>query len=122
MPAAKDIMTPAAKVVTAAPTDKAKAVIAALVANKISGMPVVDADGCVVGIITEADVLDAKMTDTVAARIGKKKPITVGPKESLKAVTELLLKKKIKRVAVVDEAGKLMGIVSRADVLKAKVK
>ena len=120
MPAAKDIMT--TKVVTASPKDKAKAVITALVGNSISGMPVVDDDGCVIGMITEADVLAAKMADTVAALIGKKKAITVPPGDSLKAVTELLLKKKIKRVAVVDEAGKLLGIVSRTDLLKARLK
>ena len=120
MPAAKDIMTTA--VVTVGPKDKAKAVIAALVANKISGLPVVDAEGVVVGIITEADVLSAKLADSVEALIGKRKPITVGPKTTLKEVTEILLKKKIKRVAVVDEAGKLLGIVSRADLLKARVK
>ena len=122
MPAAKDIMTPAAQVVTVGLKDKAKAVIAKLVANKISGMPVVDADGCVLGIITEADVLDAKLGDTVEALIGKKKAITVAPGDSLKSVTELLLKKKIKRVAVVDANHKLLGILSRADLLKAKVK
>ena len=120
MPAAKDIMT--TKVVTASPKDKAQAVITALVGNSISGMPVVDDDGCVIGMITEADVLAAKMADTVAALIGKKKAITVPPGDSLKAVTELLLKKKIKRVAVVDEAGKLLGIVSRTDLLKARLK
>ena len=120
--AAKDIMTPAAKVVTVGLKDKAKAVIAKLVGNEISGMPVVDTDGCVLGIITEADVLAAKMADTVEAIIGKKKAITVAPGDSLKAVTELLLKKKIKRVAVVDAAKQLVGIVSRADVLKARVK
>jgi CBS domain-containing protein len=120
MPVAKDIMTTA--VVTVSPKDKAKAVIIKLVENKISGMPVVDTEGLVVGIITEADVLDAKMGDTVEALIGKKKPIVVCPKTTLKEVTELLLKKKIKRVAVADETGKLLGIVSRADLLKARVK
>ncbi len=122
MPAAKDIMTPAAKVITASGKDKVKDVIAKLVKNHISGLPVVDADNCVVGMITEADVLAAAAGATVESVIGKKKPITVGPKATTKEVTELLLKKKIKRVAVVDEAGKLLGILSRADLLRAKVK
>ena len=122
MAAAKDIMTPAAKVITASGKDKVKDVIAKLVSNHISGMPVVDADGCVVGMITEADVLAATAAMTVDSVIGKKKAITVGAKASAKEVTELLLKKKIKRVAVVDEAGKLLGILSRADLLRAKTK
>ena len=62
------------------------------------------------------------MADTVEGLIGKRKPITVAPTDSLKVVTELLLKKKIKRVAVVDAQKKLLGIVSRADLLKARVK
>ncbi len=118
MAAAKDIMT--AEVVTCAPKDKVKDVIAKLVANQISGMPVVDENCVVVGMITEADVLDARASASVESLM--KKPITVGPKDSVKAVTELLLKKKIKRVAVVDQEKKLLGVVSRADILKAKVK
>lgn len=119
MAAAKDIMT--AEVVTCAPKDKVKDVIAKLVANQISGMPVVDENNVVVGMITEADVLDARASASVESLMAKK-PITVGPKDSVKAVTELLLKKKIKRVAVVDAEKKLLGVVSRADILKAKVK
>jgi CBS domain-containing protein len=119
MAAAKDIMT--TEVVTCGPKDKVKDVIAALVSNQISGMPVVDENRVVIGMITEADVLDAKASATVESLVTKK-PITVGPKESVKAITELLLKKKIKRVAVVDEQKKLLGVVSRADILKAKVK
>jgi CBS domain-containing protein len=117
--AAKDIMT--AKVVACGPDDTVEAAIALMVKRKVSGLPVVDADKVVVGIVTEADVLTARASATVAS-VMTAPAVTVPPSASVKTVTDLLVSKKIKRVAVVGKGGVLLGVVSRADLLKAKVK
>jgi len=119
MPVAKDVMTK--KVVTVGPKDKAKDAIAKLVKSKVSGMPVVDEKGKVVGILTEANLLTARSTQTVASLMAKP-VISVGPTATLKSIADLLLKKKIKRVPVVDKDKCLLGVVSRIDLLKAKLK
>lgn len=117
--AAKDIMTK--KVVTIGPKDKARDAIAKLVKNEVSGMPVVDAEGVVVGVLTEADLLAARANQNVESLMTAR-VVSVAPNASLKSIADTLLKKKIKRVIVVDKDKKLLGVVSRRDVLKAKMK
>ncbi len=119
---AKDIMTKKAKVVTAGLKDKVSDVIAALVKNNVSGMPVVDDNGVVVGVVTEADVLTARSTTTVKKLIEGQEPITAGPNATVNELAKLLSEHKVKRVPIVDDNNKLLGVVSRIDVLKAKMK
>ena len=119
MASTKDVMTK--RVVTVGPKDKARDAIAKLVKRKVSGMPVVDAAGKVVGMLTEADLLAARATQNVESLMTK--PVVTAPvTASLKSISDTLLKKKIKRVAIVDKDKKLLGVVSRRDVLATKVK
>ncbi len=114
-----------------------------LIKHKISGMPVVDSEDRVVGIITEADLLtiagiprghvfnDVVMKyvlnkPTPQHRAGKKVKdimsslvITVSPDTTVKKIAMILDEKRIKRVPVVDEVNKLVGIVSRGDIIRA---
>jgi IMP dehydrogenase len=113
----KDIMTKGAKLVTVGPKDKVGDAMAAMVAKKVSGLPVVDA-GKVVGVITEADVLTNAKSKSVKAAMTVE-PITACPTATLKEVAALLVEKKIKRALVLDKEGGLAGVVSRTDVLKA---
>lgn len=121
MPAktAKDIMT--AKVVTVTPSTSVADAARLLVRKKVSGVPVVDEKDKtkVVGVLTEADLLAAPPTAKTVADIMKKRVVSVCPDTSVDEIAGILVKKKIKRVPVID-AGKLVGIVSRIDVLKAK--
>jgi CBS-domain-containing membrane protein len=110
--------------------------------QKISGMPVLDEKGGVIGVISEADILASaglgkKRTagDLVRRLLGepvpeKKEghrvadvmnapPITIGPFEDIKEVAAILDKQRIKRLPVVDNDGKLLGIVSRGDIIRA---
>ena len=120
MPAktAKDIMT--TKVVTVKPSTSIEDAARLLVRRKISGVPVVDEKDKtkVVGILTEADLLAAPAGAKTVADVMKKRVASVSPDTSVDEIAEILVKKKIKRVPVID-AGKLVGIVSRIDVLKA---
>ena len=116
---AMSIMT--AKVVTVAPKDKVGAAIAKLVSKKISGMPVVDAMGKVVGVVTEANLLAARVTQNVES-VMSKPAVTALPTASTKALMDTMLKKKIKRIVIADKSRKLLGVVSRRDILAAKMK
>jgi CBS domain-containing protein len=98
-------------------------IAAQLVANGFSGMPVTERDGTVVGVITEADIIkalvDAKPLETLTASdIMSTAPTTVGVETPLEEVTKILQENHILRVPVTD-GGKLVGIVSRSDVIKA---
>ena len=119
MASTKDVMTK--RVITVGPKDKANDAMATLVSKKVSGMPVVDADGKVVGMLTEADLLVARANQNVASLMTTR-VVTAPVTASLKSITDTLLKKKIKRVAIVDKNKKLLGVVSRRDILATKVK
>ena len=112
MPVAKDIMTK--KVITVGPKDKAKDAIATVVKNRISGMPVVDEKGKVLGMLTQADLLSARATQSVESLMVSP-AVTVAPTATLTTITNTLQKKKIKRVVVVDKDKCLLGVVSRLD-------
>ncbi len=121
MPArtAKDVMT--TRVVTVTPSTSIADAAKTLVRRKVSGVPVVDEKDKtkIVGIVTEADLLAAGPDHRTVADVMKKRVTSVTPDASLDDVAAMLVQKKIKRVPVVDQ-GKLVGIVSRIDVLKAR--
>jgi CBS domain-containing protein len=121
MPAktAKDIMT--TRVVTVKPSTPIADAARLLVRRKISGVPVVDEKDKtkVVGILTEADLLAAPSGAKTVAEVMRKRVISVAPDTSVDDIAATLVKRKIKRVPVLD-GGELVGIVSRIDVLRAK--
>ncbi|MFA0751348.1 MAG: hypothetical protein SLRJCFUN_001751 [Candidatus Fervidibacter sp.] len=121
MPAktAKDIMT--TRVVTVKPSTPIPEAARLLVRRKISGVPVVDEKDKtkVVGILTEADLLAAPAGAKTVAEVMRKRVISVSPETPIDDIAAILVKRKIKRVPVL-EGGKLVGIVSRIDVLRAK--
>jgi CBS domain-containing protein len=113
--------------------------------NGISGLPVVDGSGALVGMLTEGDLLRRVETGTERKRArwlefllgpgkmaaeyvhahGRKvnevmsnQAKTVGPATPLEEVVSLMEKQRIKRVPVV-EHGRLIGIVSRANLMQA---
>jgi len=114
---AEDIMTK--DVITVAPKTKVKEAIKLMVNKEVSGLPVVD-KGKVVGMLTEADALAARTTQNVESAMTQR-VYKVSPDASIKSIAATLKKQTIKRVPVVDKAGKLVGIVSRRDVLAAKL-
>jgi CBS-domain-containing membrane protein len=107
----------------------------------ISAMPVLDPDARVVGVVSEADLLRkeefpqgppgarlfegrrrratrAKATGDTAVELMTAPAITVGPDASVAEAARRLHRHHIKRLPVLDPAGPLVGIVSRADLLK----
>jgi CBS domain-containing protein len=110
--------------------------------NRVSGLPVVDDKGRVIGVVSEADVLSLAgmkkghtLRDVIRHILGEPLPerrsgnsvrdimsspaITTGPDTGIKDAARVMDEKKIKRLPVVDSEGMLRGIVSRADIVKA---
>lgn len=102
--------------------------------KSFSGCPVVS-KGKIVGILTQANLLESSMVFPVfEAKKGRfKSPskissimkvpvISLKPTNTVKDAAELMLKKGIGRVPVVDRKGKLVGIVDREDIVRALIK
>ncbi len=93
-----------------------------LVRAGISGMPVADTEGKIVGIITEYDIVKAilenKQLDSLkASEIMQKETITLEVEADISEALKIFQEKHIVRVPVT-ENGKLVGILSRIDALK----
>ena len=97
-------------------------VTAQLVYNGISGMPVVEPDGTVVGVVSESDVLRALVNGIALDQITVEEmmdpdPITVDVETPLADVMRTLHEEAVLRVPVLRD-GKLAGIVSRSDLVR----
>lgn len=139
---AAEIMTK--DVVTVNPDTPVAEVAAAMGRRGISGLPVVDAENKVVGMISEKDFLARmgvaeprnfmslvagclKTKGCVALPIKKalardlmsSPAVTVLPETSVRTIAATLTARGINRVAVTDPAGRLLGLVSRGDIVKA---
>ncbi|HTV87660.1 MAG TPA: CBS domain-containing protein [Stellaceae bacterium] len=138
-----DIMTRPA--ITVGPETTIAAAAQLMVQRRISGLPVVDAAGTVVGIVTEGDLLRRAELGTErrhrrwlefiispgrlaseyagahARKVGQvmtEDVISVGPQDPLDAAVRLMQRRHVKRLPVID-GGRLVGIVSRADLVRA---
>ena len=127
-----------------------KAIAKILWENKISGAPVVDQNGKMIGVVSEGDLLhketnprvpDAigilgaiifyngvkqydndfkKLIATNARQIMTKDVITISQEATIGEAATIMVNKKINRLPVV-EAGKLVGIVTRIDIIKTLI-
>ncbi|KAL6759628.1 CBS domain-containing protein CBSX1, chloroplastic-like protein [Haematococcus lacustris] len=134
---------------TCAPDDSVDKALELIVAHKVSGLPVVNQEGQVVGVVSDFDLLALfsqgrtnagplfpKTEDTwqafrevktiLAKGTGKKvrdvmtcKPLTVKSTAHIDEATSLLLQKRIRRLPVVDDNGVLVGLVSRSGIVQA---
>ena len=96
-----------------------------MVTNEISGMPVADPDGRVVGVITEADIIRAlldgkRLENLTAGQVMNGPALTVDAKAPREEVMNCLIEHKIVRVPVTAE-GKLVGIIARRDLFRALI-
>jgi CBS domain-containing protein len=111
---AKEIMT--RDIITVAPELTIRKLAMTLVKNQISGAPVAGKNGKMVGIVSEADIVAKKGKDVKA--IMSKKVISVVEDTPVEEIAQLMTKHKIKRLPVMN-SGKVVGIVSRADIVNA---
>ena len=111
---AKDIMTK--KVITVSPLTTVKDLAKSLTKNDISGVPVADKTGKLLGIVSATDIV-AKSAKQVKA-IMSRKVISVTEDTPVEEIANLFTTHKINRVPVL-RGKKLSGIVSRADIVRA---
>jgi len=138
-----DVMT--SPVITVTAETKIAEAARLMLLHRISGLPVVDATGAMIGIVTEGDFLRRSelgterqrprwlellmgpgrlardYVDTHARRVGEvmtENVASVAPDDELPGVVRLMEKRHIKRLPVIEE-GRLVGIVSRANLVRA---
>lgn len=110
---ARDIMTP--DVITVHPQASVQDAARHLSDYRISGMPVVDGDSQVIGMVTEADII-SKPGATVE-KIMTRRVVSVQEDTPVDEIAQILTGNRIKRVPVM--AGtRLLGVVSRADIVR----
>jgi CBS domain-containing protein len=138
-PTVKDVMTTSVVSVTGDASFRAMAV--ALRAYRVSAFPVLDDDGKVIGVVSEADMLAKEALDsephrmpgmiagllqrkehekargTTACDVMTSPAVTVTPDDTLERAARLMYTRKVKRLPVVDANGHLVGIIGRADLL-----
>ena len=132
----RDVMT--TSVITVRGDTPFKEMAAMLASSRVSGFPVIDQAGKVIGVVSETDMLikeadqaghpgllaglrrsrdREKAAGVTAAQLMTSPPITVGPDEPVQHAAFLMYDRAVNRLPVVDEAGHLVGIVSQVDVL-----
>ena len=135
----KDLMT--TPVVTVEPSAPFKEIVARLAEHRVSAVPVVDDGRRVLGVVSEADLLlkeefpepeqDLPLWWTKRARLDRAKAaasvardlmtvavVAVSPDATVAEAARRMHTAKVKRLPVVDRTGRLVGIVSRSDLLK----
>ena len=137
-----DVMTTA--VVTARPDTEYRALVDLIVAHRFSAVPVVDEFQRVTGVVSEADLLRKieyagtedprlfegrrrrgerrKAAGRTAAELMSAPPVTIALGSTITAAARLMDDEGVKRLPVVDDLGRLVGIVSRADLLKVHLR
>ena len=110
---AEDVMT--TKVITIRENQTRQQAAQLLSQHRISGLPVVNGHNVVVGVVTEYDVL-SKEGRTISEMMTRG-VISVTPDTDLDEVRYILVHERIKRLPVIDK-GRLLGIVSRADLVR----
>jgi CBS domain-containing protein len=111
---AKDIMT--RDVVTVSPAASVKELAKTLVRQQISGAPVMNKKGQIVGVVSEADIV-ASSGKTVKD-IMSKRVCSVAEETPVEEIAGLMTAHKISRLPVM-RGQKLIGLVSRADIVGA---
>ncbi len=90
---------------------------------KIGGIPVVNNDNYLVGIVTNRDLrFEENMNRPIDEVMTKENLITTNQSTSLEAAAKILQEHKIEKLPVVDEEGKLIGLITYKDITKAKDK
>jgi CBS-domain-containing membrane protein len=115
-----------------------KEIVRVLRHHRVSGCPVVDDAGRVVGVVSEADLLckladpemptglirlnwrlheQTKATAVTAGELMTAPPVVIGPGASVRTAAQAMQDRQVRRLPVTDPAGYLVGIVTRSDVL-----
>ena len=131
----KDVMT--TPVVAVRENASFKEIVSRMRDSRVSAFPVVDREGKVIGVVSEADMLNKeadeaspgtfasmlrfrdheKAAGVTAADLMTSPAATIGPDEAVVDAARLMRDRRIKRLPVTNATGHLIGVISRADVL-----
>lgn len=111
---AKHIMTK--DVVTVTPATSVKDLARIFIRNQISGAPVVDETGKILGIVSEADIVSKRARQVRS--IMSKKVISIEEETPVEKIARLMTTYRLHRLPVI-RGRKLVGIVSRTDIVGA---
>jgi CBS domain-containing protein len=146
---AKNIMT--SGVVAVTPETSIGQLSKVLLENKVSGVPVVDGEGKLIGIVSEADIIKdnikvqfpfyfdplmvsgyvvdfEKYNEDIKDYLNSKvetimnhRVKTVNPSTSISEIADIMVSNKVNRIPVIDENKKVVGIITRADIIKSMI-
>lgn len=116
------IMTPT--LITVRPKASIQEAIDLLLGEQISGLPVLDDEGQLVGVITEFALLaiayDRRVKNHTVSQHMTREVITVDVDDPVSRVADLYIVHRVRRV-LVTEGGRVVGVIARRDVLRALV-
>lgn len=134
---------------TVSPETPLQAAIQLLANNRISGLPVVDNAGKLVGILSDTDLMwqetgadpppyimfldsviflqnparyEKELHKSLGQTVGEvmsDKPVTIAPDQTLREAAKLMHDKNVRRLPVLDEAGQVVGILTHGDIIRA---
>ncbi|MDA8230247.1 MAG: CBS domain-containing protein [Magnetospirillum sp.] len=113
----RDVMT--SSVITVAPDSEAEEVARVLLESHITGVPVVDGEGTLLGMVSETDLEratgrpHAKAVDVMAGGV-----VTINEEAELEQAERLFDERRVRRAVVVRPDGRMRGIVTRSDLLR----
>lgn len=111
---ARDVMT--SEIICTAPDVSVRELSRLLAFHNVSGLPVIDGEGRVVGIVSEADVIGRR--GATVADIMSTSLVTAEEDAPLETIAQLMRQHRVKRVLVM-RGDEMAGLVSRADLVRA---
>jgi CBS domain-containing protein len=105
---------------TVGPTNTAAEAAQIMKAEDIGSLPIVEGDK-LVGVVTDRDlairvVAEGGSTDTTVGDIASKDVVTVDPAQTIDEAARLMAEHQVRRLPVVEEDGRLVGILAQADI------
>jgi len=141
----KDLMT--TTVLTVQPGTELKDAAALLAEHRVSGLPVVDDEGHVLGVLSEGDILykeagtqdkpgflerlltapppvafDLKLAAKTVGQAMSAPALTIGPRRPVTEAATIMIEEGVNRLPVIDDEDRLIGIITRADLVRAFVR
>lgn len=111
-------------VVTLSPDETLAQAAATLASLNVSGAPVCDGEQRLVGVFSKSDLVSRLIDGRVdpSASVGdhmSTAPVTLRPEDDVRKATDLMAERSIHRLVIVDAEGRVVGILSPLDILKA---
>jgi len=140
----RDLMT--TDVLTVRSSTRLKEAAALLAERRISGLPVVDGEGHVLGVLSEGDILykesgvsdrpgllgrllavpptdvDLKLAARTVGEAMSAPALTTGPRRPVTEAATVMIEEGVNRLPVIDDDERLIGIITRADLVRAFVR